>query len=687
MHAFWVGLVMSNVFLAYKTADAERVKVVREKLELLGIPLFIDQKMLSGDNYISTINEELNSALAVLVLWTEAAVRMPGPGDPPNFVLSEAQRGYARGILVAATFERMALDYLPVPFNLFQAPDLSGWLLANAPAKHPEWQKVLQALGKKLNRPGLGDLAIAIECDDYDFLKKFLREHLSDPSAKQVAARLEARERKAFETRFSTAKRRIQQRVKDAEKRLASYRDQFEAHLVQLRTGEDFMFQLDPLEALDDDDITQKLEYERIRADQAEDLIAKANREIAELKDRCAGSAAALDAQNATIKNFNSELAKRHGQISVPKVTLASQGTGSERRRQGETKRLVLWAAAAAVAAALVFGPVGMLMAPSASGVAELNAQLAALSAQNQSLVARAKTLETRTDEVATKSASDTDAKIAGLNAQNQALQSQVAQLKGQLNDDATSATTFKSKISDLTTQNQTLQSQVAQLKGQLNDDATSATTFKSKISDLTTQNQTLQKLVSDLQASAAAQITTGVIPLNSLRDAPVLKNFVARNNSDIDGNDIPNSSGRIGIQVENINECALRCTATPSCLALSFDRWKNYCYLKDNVTRSILDVTSTIAVKRPLQLPSALAVQTKIEVIRNRRLRGDLAGRSADASFDACKAKCDEDRRCLGFNFAKQSTATTPCEMFNFLDGYDPDNTMDGGYKIQAAQ
>ena len=687
MHAFWVGLVMSNVFLAYKTADAERVKVVREKLELLGIPLFIDQKMLSGDNYISTINEELNSALAVLVLWTEAAVRMPGPGDPPNFVLSEAQRGYARGILVAATFERMALDYLPVPFNLFQAPDLSGWLLANAPAKHPEWQKVLQALGKKLNRPGLGDLAIAIECDDYDFLKKFLREHLSDPSAKQVAARLEARERKAFETRFSTAKRRIQQRVKDAEKRLASYRDQFEAHLVQLRTGEDFMFQLDPLEALDDDDITQKLEYERIRADQAEDLIAKANREIAELKDRCAGSAAALDAQNATIKNFNSELAKRHGQISVPKVTLASQGTGSERRRQGETKRLVLWAAAAAVAAALVFGPVGMLMAPSASGVAELNAQLAALSAQNQSLVARAKTLETRTDEVATKSASDTDAKIAGLNAQNQTLQSQVAQLKGQLNDDATSATTLKSKISDLTTQNQALQSQVAQLKGQLNDDATSATTFKSKISDLTTQNQTLQKLVSDLQASAAAQITTGVIPLNSLRDAPVLKNFVARNNSDIDGNDIPNSSGRIGIQVENINECALRCTATPSCLALSFDRWKNYCYLKDNVTRSILDVTSTIAVKRPLQLPSALAVQTKIEVIRNRRLRGDLAGRSADASFDACKAKCDEDRRCLGFNFAKQSTATTPCEMFNFLDGYDPDNTMDGGYKIQAAQ
>src|SRR5580704_8549910 len=171
MHAFFgVGLVMSNVFLAYKTADAERVKVVREKLELLGVPLFIDQKMLSGDNYISTINEELNSALAVLVLWTEAAVRIPGPGDPPNFVLSEAQRGYARGILVAATFERMALDYLPVPFNLFQAPDLSGWLQANAPAKHPEWQKVLQALGKKLSRPGLGDLAIALECDDYDFL-------------------------------------------------------------------------------------------------------------------------------------------------------------------------------------------------------------------------------------------------------------------------------------------------------------------------------------------------------------------------------------------------------------------------------------------------------------------------------------------------------------------------------------
>jgi hypothetical protein len=165
------------------------------------------------------------------------------------------------------------------------------------------------------------------------------------------------------------------------------------------------------------------------------------------------------------------------------------------------------------------------------------------------------------------------------------------------------------------------------------------------------------------------------------------LNDFTTKNNRDIDGNDIPMPGGRIGFQVADINECAVRCTEVPSCVALSFDRWKGACYLKGNVATSILDVRSTIAVKKPLQLPNVSAAQTKIEIVRNRKLRGDLIGRSADAPFDACKTKCDEDLRCLGFNFMKQSTATNRCEMFKLLEGHDSDNTIDGGYKTQATQ
>jgi hypothetical protein len=139
---------MSKVFLAYKTVDRDRANSVRFKLEALGIPLFIDQKMLADENYVVVINRELDEAAAVLVLWTEAAIRLPDRGERPNFVLSEAERAYERNVLVAATLDK--LDRLPVPFNLSQAANLADWTASGAAAGYPEWQKVLQALGKKI---------------------------------------------------------------------------------------------------------------------------------------------------------------------------------------------------------------------------------------------------------------------------------------------------------------------------------------------------------------------------------------------------------------------------------------------------------------------------------------------------------------------------------------------------------
>ncbi|HUD86670.1 MAG TPA: TIR domain-containing protein, partial [Xanthobacteraceae bacterium] len=176
---------MSKVFLAYKSTDRERASVVRAKLEALDVPLFISPSMASGENYIRAINEQLNSASVVLVLWTEAAVRISA--GEPNFLLSEAQRGYARGILVAATFEKIALDHLPVPFNLIQAPDLSDWIQSGASAKHAGWQRVLDALGRRLNRPGLARLAIALESNDDELKKEFLRGYPEDPYAHKAA--------------------------------------------------------------------------------------------------------------------------------------------------------------------------------------------------------------------------------------------------------------------------------------------------------------------------------------------------------------------------------------------------------------------------------------------------------------------------------------------------------------------
>lgn len=373
---------MSQVFLAYRSVDAERANTVRTKLEALGVPLFIDHKLISGDDYIRVINEQLDAAVAVLVLWTAAAVDMSSPTGTANFVLSEAERGFSRGILVAATFDKLVLSHLPVPFNRFQAPDVSDWIENGASARHQGWQSVLKALGYKLGRPGLADLAIAFESADEASKKKFLHDYPSDPSSQKIAADLEAFERSEFEARVSAARKRVQQRVKEAEKRLKLCRDEFEAQVVELRAGRDFMAP-DPVAALDDNiaklsnQITideDTIEELRSRAEKAETALA----ELAALKSPVGGSTVAKESdRSASIQENKQETA------AVSKI---------------HTRTSLAWSAAAVIIAACVFGTGGWLIAHSGNQPVEdaqaLQTQIATLSAQLKESQAHSADLE-----------------------------------------------------------------------------------------------------------------------------------------------------------------------------------------------------------------------------------------------------------------------------------------------------
>jgi hypothetical protein len=392
----WGTPVMSRVFLAYKTVDRDRANVVRAKLEALGVPLFIDQKLLSGDNYLVAINEELKTAIAVLVLWTEAAVSTSDTGEP-NFVLSEAQRGYARNILVAATLEKIALDHLPVPFNLFQAPDISDWIPTGASARHSEWQKILQALGRKLGRPGLGSLAIALESEGDELKKEFLKNYPSDPFAEQIAAALEAFERKQFEQRIATARKRALQRSKEAEKRLKSCREEFEKQIVELRAGRDFM-PPDPVTALDDNiaKLSDQIEvYEnalrdqRARADEAESSAGKSTAELAALKE-----------EHARASDKNEELLEQ--QIAQLHATSIS----SRQRSQQDGRRLIQYSGLAALVAACLGAFIGWWLSPTnavqpGTAVQELKSQITDLQGQIKTWQTRQGDLERQQNDIA----------------------------------------------------------------------------------------------------------------------------------------------------------------------------------------------------------------------------------------------------------------------------------------------
>ncbi len=329
---------MSQVFIAYKKIDYSCASVVREKLDALAVPLFIDQQLVTG-NYLTEINEQLRKAAAVLVLWTEASTNP----DPKNFVISEAQRGFSRDILVAATFNKSVLEHLPVPFNTYHTSDLSNWIETGASAKHLQWQQVLYALGNKIHRP-LVELALAIE-DGSDAAKlDFLRKYPQDPFSERFATHLVDVERKAFERGMRDAKNRIARRAREAEKVLKVRQVQFEQQLSELRAGRNFdrpnlkEHLIDDIDGLRKQVDNYELSHQALQARAAEaersvrELTLQGNRRIDDLQRDLADATTSVTAQ------FQTELQEFERQISEKDAAISSRADEISALQQAATR-------------------------------------------------------------------------------------------------------------------------------------------------------------------------------------------------------------------------------------------------------------------------------------------------------------------------------------------------------------
>ena len=108
---------MASVFLSYAREDAAKAKSLAGILERAGHDVWWDRHIRSGSEYSGAIEEALQRADWVLVLWSKDAVRS-------SWVRDEAAEGRDSGRLVAA-----ALDDArpPIGFRQYQCTDLSGW--------------------------------------------------------------------------------------------------------------------------------------------------------------------------------------------------------------------------------------------------------------------------------------------------------------------------------------------------------------------------------------------------------------------------------------------------------------------------------------------------------------------------------------------------------------------------------
>ena len=129
---------MAQVVLSYARETKEFVSKLALALKTRGLDVWYDHDLMPGDDYSNKIDEQIITAAAVIVVWSQ-------PASKSRWVKAEASRaGYDK--LLQVMCERCTL---PLPFNSIHCEDLSGW---NGGASAPEIDKIVAAVGVQIER-------------------------------------------------------------------------------------------------------------------------------------------------------------------------------------------------------------------------------------------------------------------------------------------------------------------------------------------------------------------------------------------------------------------------------------------------------------------------------------------------------------------------------------------------------
>src|SRR5688572_4196817 len=110
---------MADVFISYKAEDRRRVQPLVAALEADGLSVWWDARIGSGTGWRESIQEHLDQARCVLVIWSKRSVGRQG-----SFVHDEATRAQRRGIYLPVRIDRVEP---PLGFGEIQARSLTGW--------------------------------------------------------------------------------------------------------------------------------------------------------------------------------------------------------------------------------------------------------------------------------------------------------------------------------------------------------------------------------------------------------------------------------------------------------------------------------------------------------------------------------------------------------------------------------
>jgi adenylate cyclase len=127
---------MARVFLSYAREDVARAKALAQVLEHVGHSVWWDRHIRGGSKFTGAIEQALNSADAVVVLWSKSSVQS-------SWVCDEAAEGRDRERFVPVLIEQCRP---PMGFRQYHCVDLSDWSGRSTPRRLPELRAAIEAI-------------------------------------------------------------------------------------------------------------------------------------------------------------------------------------------------------------------------------------------------------------------------------------------------------------------------------------------------------------------------------------------------------------------------------------------------------------------------------------------------------------------------------------------------------------
>lgn len=127
---------MQDVFLSYGREDEEAANLLGESLQDEGFSVWIDHDIPPGKTWDQVIGQALESAGAVVVLWSSHSVES-------RWVREEAEKGLRRDRLIPVLIEDVEP---PLGFSRIEAANLIGWTGDTSDREYQALSKAVRAV-------------------------------------------------------------------------------------------------------------------------------------------------------------------------------------------------------------------------------------------------------------------------------------------------------------------------------------------------------------------------------------------------------------------------------------------------------------------------------------------------------------------------------------------------------------